>query len=86
MPVNRKGKNNPNYKSGRSKDSNGYYTVPFGDADGKRKYEHRVKTGAGKGEAVHHRDHDRDNNDAKNLKHKSDYVPLEFSHYLPRLR
>lgn len=65
---NRKGKNNPNWRGGLSLDENGYYTVPFGDADGARKYQHRVKTGAGKGEAVHHRDRDRANNSASNLK------------------
>jgi hypothetical protein len=51
------GKRNPNYKGGKSIDSNGYVTVPAPERGkgGRRKYEHRVKAKAKRGQVVHHK-------------------------------
>lgn len=63
------GRKNPNYKTGKSTDSNGYVTIPAPrkGSGGKRQYEHIAKAKPKRGQVAHHKDRDRSNNRRSNL-------------------
>jgi hypothetical protein len=68
------GSANPNWKGGRARTSDGYWSVPETPAKskgGKRRLEHRVKAKARKGQKTHHVDHNRGNNAPSNLQNKT---------------
>lgn len=68
------GTKNPNWGNGKSRER-GYETVPapWKGKGGRREYVHRIKTGARKGEAVHHKDKQRSHNTNSNLQRTTNH-------------